>query len=81
MDSAAPARISYRRRQPEHTALYQIMRDRWPGVRAMCREAGDGQGLPAFIDRAFERYLSCGRLEKGLVRVYCQKCRKSESLP
>ena len=44
----------------------------------MCREAGDGQGLPAFIDRAFERYLSCGRLEKGLVRVYCQKCRKSE---
>ena len=57
-DSPAQACNSHRRRQPERTALCQIMRDRWPGVLATCREAGDGQDLPAFIDRAFEQHLS-----------------------
>ena len=31
--------------------------------------------LPAFVRAEFERYLRCGRLEHGFVRVKCTGCR------
>ena len=34
-----------------------------------------GASLPAFVHEEFERYLLCGRLEAGFVRVVCTGCR------
>jgi len=34
-----------------------------------------GTTLPAFAHAEFERYLRCGRLEHGFVRVKCTGCR------
>ena len=34
-----------------------------------------GTSLPAFVHAEFERYLRCGRLEHGFVRVKCTGCR------
>jgi len=34
-----------------------------------------GATLPRFVHREFERYLRCGRLEEGFVRVVCTGCR------
>jgi ribosomal protein S27E len=37
--------------------------------------AEQGTTLPAFVHAEFERYLRCGRLEHGFVRVKCTGCR------
>jgi len=34
-----------------------------------------GASLPAFVHEEFARYLRCGRLEEGFVRVVCIGCR------
>ena len=34
-----------------------------------------GASLPGFVRTEFERYLQCGRLEAGFVRVKCTGCR------
>ena len=34
-----------------------------------------GATLAALVHREFERYLRCGRLEEGFVRVVCTSCR------
>lgn len=35
----------------------------------------EGASLPAFVHEEFERYLRCGRLEEGFLRVVCTGCR------
>ena len=37
--------------------------------------AEQGRALPAFVQREFEDYLKCGRLEHGFLRVRCSECR------
>jgi hypothetical protein len=34
----------------------------------------DGRGYPAFIEREFRRYLECGQLGRGFVRLKCKTC-------
>src|SRR6185295_11235369 len=36
--------------------------------------APEGRGLPRYVRGAFERYLDCGVLAKGFVRVRCPDC-------
>ena len=33
-----------------------------------------GFGYPAFIEREFRKYLDCGQLRRGFVRVKCADC-------
>lgn len=33
-----------------------------------------GRALPAYVQREFEDYLRCGRLEHGFRRVRCERC-------
>ena len=33
-----------------------------------------GRALPTFVQREFEDYLKCGRLEHGFLRVRCDAC-------
>ena len=63
---------AYRRHRPEQTLLYQLVEQHYPEfVEAM---RAQGRALPAFVQREFEAYLKCGRLEHGFLRVRCSAC-------
>src|SRR5690606_30614940 len=59
------------RRQPEHTALYQVVARHWPAFREPAEEAG---GPPKFVTTALDEYLRCGVLEHGFLRLACTSC-------
>ena len=37
--------------------------------------AEQGRELPRYVQREFEDYLRCGRLEHGFLRLRCERCR------
>jgi hypothetical protein len=79
-DSASrPRRPAYRRREPEHSALYRIVEDHLPAFfeRLDARDStagGAGAAWPGFVRDEFEAYLRCGLLVHGFVRVRCATC-------
>ena len=62
----------YQRHQPENTLLYPIVERYYPEFTAYLAE--QGAVLPRYVEREFEAYLKCGRLEHGLLRVQCSHC-------
>lgn len=62
----------YRRRRPEQTLLYRIVDEYYPVFTAHLAELG--RELPGYVQREFEDYLKCGRLEHGFLRVRCESC-------
>ena len=62
----------YRRHCPEDTLLYQIVAQHYPAFAAMM--SAPGRPLPTFVQREFEDYLKCGRLDYGFLRVRCSVC-------
>lgn len=65
----------YRRRHPDNTLLYRVVRDHALTLFAQVRERHpQGFGLPAFVEHEFLRYLDCGILARGFVRVHCSMC-------
>jgi hypothetical protein len=62
----------YVRHRPERMLLYQLVEEYYPAfVSAM---AAQGTALPGYVQREFEDYLRCGRLEHGFLRVRCDSC-------
>lgn len=62
----------YRRHRPEDTLLYQLVERFYPEfVEHMRRQ---GRALPTFVQREFDEFLKCGRLEYGFLRVRCSDC-------
>jgi hypothetical protein len=68
------ASLSYRPRRPEQGALHQIVREHYETFRAQAAEHRDGQGLPKFVERAFQDFLTCGCLAAGFARFRCGAC-------
>jgi len=67
---------SYQRREPEKTALYQIINRNLEACLELARERSDhGYGYPRFVERELEKFLDCGLLRRGFVRVRCSDCR------
>ena len=64
----ASARV-YVRHRPERTLLYQLVEAYYPSF--LSRLAAEGTALPGYVEREFEDYLKCGRLEHGFLRVCC----------
>ena len=62
----------YQRHQPEQTLLYQIIEQHYPVFTEHLAERGTI--LPGYVQREFEDYLKCGRLEHGFLRVQCESC-------
>ena len=62
----------YRRHRPEDTLLYQIVAQHYPAFAAMM--SAHGRPLPTFVQREFEDYRKCGRLDYGFLRVCCSVC-------
>jgi hypothetical protein len=55
----------YQRHRPEKTLLYQLVSTHYPAFRQQL--AGEGRILPGYVQREFEDYLKCGRLEHGFI--------------
>jgi hypothetical protein len=70
--SAGVAASIYERHRPERTLLYQLVEDYYPALKAQL--AAQGSALPGYVEREFEAYLQCGRLEHGFLRVRCETC-------
>ncbi len=69
-DVTAPGRP---RRQPERTALYQIVQQ---FLEAFLQEAREryARGLPRYVDEELRAYLKCGILAHGFARAECRTC-------
>ncbi|MBU1244976.1 transposase, partial [Myxococcota bacterium] len=74
-DALLPLPATYRRREPEKTALYSLVQEHLATLLAQARQASaDGSGYPAFVEKEFRRYLDCGILANGFARLRCPSC-------
>ncbi len=64
----------HERHRPEKTLLYQIIDRHYPGFLVYMVE--QGKPLPYHVQKEFDEYLKCGRLEHGFLRVQCSSCHK-----
>jgi ribosomal protein S27E len=68
----SPHSPPYKRHRPEKTLVYQIVEKHYPEFRDVM--AAQGKSLPVHVQQGFSRYLKCGQLEHGLLRVQCNEC-------
>jgi hypothetical protein len=71
--SSAPR--TYARRQPEKTALHLVVREHIETFLATVREQR-GKDLPRYVEAELRRYVRCGVLQFGFLRVACPTCKK-----
>ena len=71
MGCVAPA---YRPRDAEHTVPHQVIAEHLEPFLRAAAEAGDGVGLPHFVEREFRDFLLCGVFEAGVARFQCEGC-------
>lgn len=65
----------YRRRAPEETVLYEIVREHLHTFLELAdSRSSDRRPLPRYVRNAFRRFLDCGILAKGFARVRCPGC-------
>jgi hypothetical protein len=74
-------RAVYRPRDAEHTVLHQVIAEHLEVFLRAVAEAGDGAGLPQFIEREFREFLTCGVLEQGVARFRCEGCAREHLVP
>ena len=67
-------RAVYRPRDAEHTVLHQVIAEHLEAFLRAVAEAGDGAGLPQFVEREFREFLTCGVFEHGVARFRCEGC-------
>jgi hypothetical protein len=65
--------MSYERRRPEETTLYQVVQEQFETLLAQV-EAKTATGLPEFVKDEFEAYLECRILAHGFLRLRCAAC-------
>jgi hypothetical protein len=63
---------TYRRREPERSALYQTLQHHLETFLDTARSSGDP--LPRFVERELRTFLKCGILAHGFARVHCRAC-------
>ena len=64
---------TYQRHRPEHTLLYQLVERHYPEF--LKQLSHQGKSLPHRVEKEFEDFLKCGRLEHGFLRVVCDDCK------
>ena len=64
---------TYRRREPEKTLLYNLVRENLNTFLEYADARGGG-ALPKYVRGEFRRYLECGILGRGFARVRCEDC-------
>lgn len=71
----------YRPRDTEHTVLHQVIGEHLEAFLRAAAEAGEGVGLPRFVEREFRELLMCGVFEHGFARFRCEGCARAHSVP
>lgn len=69
----------YQRRQPEQSVLYEIVEQYYSEFTEHL--SSEGKSLPLHVQKEFEAFLRCGRLEHGFLRVGCNSCRHELLVP
>lgn len=64
---------TYKRHRPATTLLYQLVERYYPEF--IANLADQGKYLPKYVEREFDEFLRCGRLEHGFLRVVCGDCK------
>ncbi|HEX7213322.1 MAG TPA: hypothetical protein VF578_03855, partial [Methylomirabilota bacterium] len=67
-------RAVYRLRDAEHTVLHQVIAEHLEVFLRAAAGAGDGAGLPQFVERELREFLLCGVFEAGVARFQCAGC-------
>jgi hypothetical protein len=66
------AAVEYQRRTPEDSLLYRVVQE---NLETFLAEAAQrDRCVPAFVEREFRKFLECGLLCHGFVRVRCKDC-------
>ncbi len=68
-------------RDAEHTVLHQVIAEHLEAFLGAVAEAGDGAGLPQFVEREFREFLPCGVFEAGVARFRCEGCAREHLVP
>ena len=71
----------YRPRAAEHTVLHQVVAEHLETFLASVAEAGDGVGVPQFVEREFRKFLTCSVFEHGVARFRCEGCGREHLVP
>jgi hypothetical protein len=69
----------YRPRDAEHTVLHQVIAEHLEAFLDAVAEAGDGVGLPQFVEREFREFLLCGVYEAGVALFQCEDCARASA--
>ena len=69
----SPSRFVYQRHKPEETDLYKIIEQNLGSFQSHLSNADIS--LPSFVHDEFRKYLRCGILNHGFLRVKCNDCR------
>lgn len=76
---SAPSKAAYARRRPETTVLHKVVREHLETLLSECSSrSASGRGYPAHVEDEFRRYLDCGILANGFLRVHCEVCNRDE---
>jgi hypothetical protein len=68
----AAGELLYERHRLEESCLYRLVERHYPAFVAHLAE--QGKSLPVYVEKEFEAYLKCGRLEHGFLGVRCESC-------
>jgi hypothetical protein len=68
-----PFNKKYKRHRPETTLIYQLVERYYPEFTGSLAE--QGKYLPKYVEREFDEFLRCERLEHGFLRVVCRDCK------
>lgn len=66
--------VTYERRRPESTTLYQIVQDNLETLYGAVDDGAVKLALPRFVRKELEGYLECGLLCRGFARLRCDGC-------
>jgi hypothetical protein len=66
--------ISYERHRPEETLLYKVIQENIETFLANIDREPTPKGLPKYVKEEFYKFLRCGLLQYGFLRVKCQSC-------
>jgi hypothetical protein len=72
---------AYEPRLPGDSVLYQVVLEHLESFLAEANRDGESGGLPAFVERAFRRFLGCGHLANGFARLKCSQCHTERLVP
>jgi len=85
VEAAACARhatgYTYARREPEKTALFQVLQRHLLTFEQEWTDKSDGRTLPSFVTEELHGFLACGILARGFAHLFCKTCHEHYVVP